>query len=653
MSRRKRRRFQYIRQKFPKRMQKKLVMLFVAIVLAFVGLIGKVTHINATNGEKYTKIVLDQQQYNSRTIPFKRGDIVDRNGTTIATSERVYNVILDAKVMLSSDKEETKATTVSQVKEVLETAFGIENSVVDEIIEENPDGRYNILKKKVSYADAQEYAALIEETYVDEDGKEHRKYPYVSSIWLEEDYIRSYPYSTLASDVIGFTVAGNVGNAGIEASYNDILNGTDGREYGYLDTDSSLERTVKEAINGKTVMSTIDISLQSIVEKHILAFNEAHKNEARDGEGSTNTAVIIMNPNTGEILAEASYPNYDLNNPRDLSAYYSEEAIEAMSSGEKLNALNQLWRNFCVSDIFEPGSTVKPFTIATGLENGTLAGGETYNCTGSMEVGGWTIDCHKREGHGIQTLSDGIANSCNVVMMKVVSAIGVEEFCKYQSIFGFGQETGIDLPGEAIGLLYDIGSMDASSLATNSFGQNFNVTMTQMVAAFSSLINGGNYYQPRVVKQILDENGNVIENKDPVLLKKTISEESSKMLRSYMKQTMTEGTGKNAQVPGYSIGAKTGTAEKHPRGEGNYVLSYMGFAPAENPEVLVYVVIDEPNVSKQDTSALVTDLAREIMAEAFPYLGITTDGTVTTTADPASTTDTADSANATTGSTTE
>ena len=653
MSRRKRRRFQYIRQKFPKRMQKKLVMLFVAIVLAFVGLIGKVTHINATNGEKYTKIVLDQQQYNSRTIPFKRGDIVDRNGTTIATSERVYNVILDAKVMLSSDKEETKATTVSQVKEVLETAFGIENSVVDEIIEENPDGRYNILKKKVSYADAQGYAALIEETYVDEDGKEHRKYPYVSSIWLEEDYIRSYPYSTLASDVIGFTVAGNVGNAGIEASYNDILNGTDGREYGYLDTDSSLERTVKEAINGKTVMSTIDISLQSIVEKHILAFNEAHKNEARDGEGSTNTAVIIMNPNTREILAEASYPNYDLNNPRDLSAYYSEEAIEAMSSEEKLNALNQLWRNFCVSDIFEPGSTVKPFTIATGLENGTLAGGETYNCTGSMEVGGWTIDCHKREGHGIQTLSDGIANSCNVVMMKVVSAIGVEEFCKYQSIFGFGQETGIDLPGEAIGLLYDIGSMDASSLATNSFGQNFNVTMTQMVAAFSSLINGGNYYQPRVVKQILDENGNVIENKDPVLLKKTISEESSKMLRSYMKQTMTEGTGKNAQVPGYSIGAKTGTAEKHPRGEGNYVLSYMGFAPAENPEVLVYVVIDEPNVSKQDTSALVTDLAREIMAEAFPYLGITTDGTVTTTADPASTTDTADSANATTGSTTE
>ena len=623
MAKRKRRRFQYIRQRFPKKMQKKLVMLFVAIVLAFVGLIGKITHINATNGEKYTKIVLDQQQYNSRLIPFKRGDIVDRNGTTIATSERVYNVVLDANVMLSSDKEKIKSATIEQVKETLKIAFEIEEALVDEVIEENPEGRYNVLKKKVSYARAQEFQALKKEVYVDEEGKKHKKYPYISCIWLEEDYIRTYPYSTLASDVIGFTVAGNLGNAGIEASYNSILNGTDGREYGYLDTDSSLERTVKEAIDGKNVMSTIDISLQSIVEKHILAFNEEHRNEARTGAGSSNTAVIIANPNTGEILAEASYPNYDLNNPRDLTAYYSEEDINSMDETEKLDAMNRIWRNFCVSDIFEPGSTVKPFTVASGLECGALSGGEVYHCGGSMQVGGWSISCHKREGHGNQTLSDGIANSCNVCMMRIVAAMGVDEFCKYQSVFGFGQETGIDLPGEATGLLYDKESMDSSSLATNSFGQNFNVTMTQMIAAFSSLINGGNYYEPHVVKQILDENGNVIENKDPVLLKKTVSEETSEMLRTYMKQTMTTGTGKNAQVPGYSIGAKTGTAEKHPRNQGNYVLSYMGFAPAENPEVLVYVVIDEPNVEKQDTSQLVTDLSRNIMAEAFPYLDIT------------------------------
>lgn len=608
MSTKRRKRFKYIRQRFPKKMQKKLVMLFMAIVLAFVGLVGKITHINATNGEKYTKIVLDQQQYNSRLIPFKRGDIVDRNGTTIATSERVYNVILDVNVMLASDDEEKQKESVTKAKEALQTAFGIESAAVDEAIERNKDSRYNIMKKKVTYAEARAY----EEKYSD-----------ISCIWLEEDYIRSYPYNTLASDVIGFTVAGNVGNAGIEASYNDILNGTDGREYGYLDTDFSLERTVKEAIDGKTVMSTIDISLQSIVEKHIVAFNEAHRNEVRTGPGSKNTAVIIANPNTGEILAEASYPNYDLNSPRDLTNYFSEEDIANMTDEQKLTELNQLWRNFCVSDIFEPGSTVKPFTVASGLECGTLSGGEVYNCGGSLTVGGWPISCHKKQGHGAQTLSDSIANSCNVCMMRIVASMGAEEFCKYQSVFGFGQETGIDLPGEATGLLYDTETMDAASLATNSFGQNFNVTMTQMVAAFSSLINGGNYYEPHVVKQILDENGNVIESKNPVLLKRTVSEETSEMLKKYMKQTMTDGTGRNAQVEGYSIGAKTGTAEKHPRNQGNYVLSYMGFAPAENPEVLVYVLIDEPNVPDQDTSKYVTDLAREIMAEAFPYLNVT------------------------------
>lgn len=623
MSKRKRGRFQYIRQRFPKKMQKKLVMLFVTIVLAFAGLVGKITHINATNGEKYTKIVLDQQQYNSRTIPFKRGDIVDRNGTVIATSERVYNVILDASVMLYNKEGDEIQQVVREIKEVLEIAFEIDSSVVDEIVAERKDSRYNILKKKITYANAQEFEAMKKEVYVDEDGKEQKKYPNISCIWLEEDYIRSYPYGTLASDVIGFTVAGNVGNAGMEAAYNSILNGTDGREYGYLDTDSSLERTVKEAIDGKTIVSTIDISLQSIVEKHILAFNEEHRNEARTGEGSKNTAVIIANPNTGEILAEASYPNYDLNSPRDLSAYYTEAQLAEMTDEEKLDAMNQLWRNFCVSDIYEPGSTAKPFTVAAGLECGTLLGGETYYCGGSLNVGGWNISCHKKEGHGIQTLSDSIANSCNVCMMRIVAATGTEEFCKYQSIFGFGQETGIDLPGEATGLLYDAESMDSSSLASNSFGQNFNVTMTQMVAAFSSLINGGNYYEPHIVKQIQDQNGNVIENKDPVLLKKTVSKETSELMKEYMKQTMTTGTGKNAQVPGYSIGAKTGTAEKHPRNQGNYLLSYIGFAPAENPEVVVYVVIDEVNAEEQDTSKYVTDLAREIMAEAFPYLGIT------------------------------
>lgn len=591
-------------------MQKKLVLLFVAIILAFVFLIGRITYINAANGEDYTRIVLDQQQYDSRTIPFKRGDIVDRNGTKMATSERVYNVILDVKVM-TSDEDSIEPTI-----QVLKDCFEIDEDEVRDLIEESPSSRYNILKKGVDYETYKKFEAI------DEDDE---NYPDVAGIWLEEDYVRTYPYNTLASDVIGFTVDGNVGSNGIEASYNNTLNGTDGREYGYLDETSTVERTVKEAVNGDTVVSTIDLQVQSIVEKHILEFNEQHKNEASAGEGSKNTAVIVMNPQNGEILAEASYPNYDLNQPRDLTKYYTQETIDAMSDEEQLETLNSLWNNFCVSDTYEPGSTFKPFTIAAGLETGILTGDETYYCGGVLHVGDHDIHCSNRDGHGTQTLKQALENSCNVALMEIGEALGAEEFCRYQELFGFGEYTGIDLPGEGetSGLLYTPENMDAASLATNAFGQNFNVTMTQLAASFCSLINGGNYYEPHVVKQIQDENGNVTENIDPVLVKKTISEETSEVIKDYMLGVVQEGTGSSAAVEGYDIGGKTGTAEKLPRGNGKYLVSFIGYAPQENPEVVVYVVVDEPNVAAQASSSYATELASKIMSEIFPYLGIT------------------------------
>ena len=599
----------FFKKRFSKLMQKKLVMLFVAIVLAFVFLVGRITYINAASGDKYTKVVLDQQQYDSRTIPFKRGDIVDRNGTKMATSERVYNVILDVKVMMS-DKDYIEPTI-----EVLKDCFGIEEDKVRELMDKSPSSRYNILQKGVDYAKAKEFEKI---------DKDDKKYPDVKGIWLEEDYIRTYPYSTLASDVIGFTVDGNVGSNGIEASYNSILNGTDGREYGYLDDSSSFERTVKEADNGSTVVSTIDLQVQKSVEKHSLEFNDAHKNETTPGEGSKNTAVIVMNPQNGEILAEASYPNYDLNNPRDISKYYSEEELAAMSDDEKIEKLNELWNNFCISDTYEPGSTFKPFTIAAGLETGILTGDENYVCGGVLHVGDHDIHCSNRDGHGPQTLKQSLENSCNVALMEIGQSIGTEEFCRYQKLFGFGEYTGIDLPGEGSteGLLYTPENMDAASLATNAFGQNFNVTMTQMVAAFSSLINGGDYYKPHVVKQIQDDNGNVTENRDPVLMKKTVSKETSDILKDYMLGVVQEGTGSLAAVEGYDVGGKTGTAEKLPRGNGKYLVSFIGYAPQENPEVVVYVVVDEPNVPGQASSSYATELSSKIMTEIFPYLGI-------------------------------
>ena len=590
-------------------MQRKLVMLFMAVILAFVVLIGRITYINVTKGSRYTRIVLDQQNYSSRVLAFKRGDIVDRNGTRLATSERVYNVILDVKVM--TDKEEC----IEPTKEVLTECFGIEGSEIDALIEEKPDSQYEILATGIDY----ETAGRFNE--IDEDDE---NYPNVQGIWLEEDFERTYPYGSLASDVIGFTYAGNQGALGIENAYNSVLNGTDGREYGYFDSESSMERTVKAAKNGNTVVSTIDVTLQGIVEECIQEFNAEL---AKDGElGSKNTAVIIMDPNTGEILAEASYPGFDLNNPRDLSTLYTEEEIAAMTDEEELNALNSLWRNFCVSDAYEPGSTAKPFTLAAGLETGTLTGEESYYCGGALDVADYTIKCNNKNGHGQETTQDAIAYSCNVALMEMAEKIGAENFCRYQHIFGFGEYTGIDLPGEAAteALLYQADKMGEVELATNSFGQGFNVTMTQMVSAFSSLINGGYYYEPHVVKQIQDENGNVIETKDPVLLRKTVSAETSVQLREYMGATMDYGTGKDAGVEGYDIGAKTGTAEKLPRGNGKYLLSYLGYAPQNNPEIVIYVVVDEPNVENQDDSSLVKKLAKSIMEEAFPYLGITT-----------------------------
>lgn len=613
MSKRKKRNsFHFLKRKFSKIMQKKLVLLFSLVVLAFAILIGRIIQINAMNGEKYTKVVLDQQQYDSRVIPFRRGDIVDRNGTKLATSERVYNVILDVKAML--EKDEYQEPTIK----VLKDCFGIAEKDVEELVESSPESRYNILLKGVDYNTAKEFEAI------DEDEEKH---PNVKGIWLEEDYVRKYPYNSLASDVIGFSNADDVGTIGLEASYNAILNGVDGREYGYLEEGALLERTIKEAENGNTIVSTIDAELQKIVEKHILEFNEAYKDNAEKGNGSLNTAVIIADPQSGEILAQASYPNFDLNKPRDISAYYTEKELKKMKEEEKVEILNNLWKDFCVSDSYEPGSTAKPFTVAAGLETGKIGGNEVYTCGGSLVVAEDTepINCHYTAGHGTQTIAQSIANSCNVAMMEMIKVIGAEDFYRYQSIFGFGAQTGIDLPGEAEGILQDPELVGPVDLATNSFGQNFNVTMEQMVAGMSALINGGNYYEPHVVKQIQDENGNVIETKESVLKKRVISEQTSTMLKQYMKTVMEgTGTGASAAVEGYDIGGKTGTAEKYPRNSGKHLLSFIGYAPQDDPEVLIYVVIDEPNTESQEDSSLVLNLARSIMEEAFPYMNIST-----------------------------
>ena len=608
-------------KRFTQSMKKKLLVVFLLVAFLLIVLIVRLFYIRTTKGEEYEKRVLSQQGYESQSIPYQRGDILDSQGTILATSVDVYNVILDCK-LINEDKKYIEPTVTALVQ-----CFpDVTEEEVKTALTEKADSRYVVLRKKLPYEEIQDFEQLQNEVYTEGKKKGDKVNPNIQGVWFEKEYVREYPYNSLACKVLGFTTSGNVGIGGLEDYYNDTLNGINGRQYGYLNTDNNFEKTIKDPVNGQSLVTTIDMNIQNIVEQKIAAFNAAHANEAAEGAGSLNTAVIVMNPQNAEILAMADSSGYDLNNPWDLSAYYTQEEMDAMDEQTTLDNLNGIWQNFCTTYTYEPGSTAKPFTVAAGLETGKLTGDETYVCDGFQEVGGHTIKCvaHSHGGHGVETLEQAIMNSCNDALMQIADTIGKEDFSKYQNIFNFGLKTNIDLPGEARTdtLLKNAETMGSADLATYSFGQNFNVTMIQMASGFSSIINGGNYYQPHLVKKIVDDNGNTVQNIEPVLLKQTISKQTSDTVKGYLYNTVSSGTARSAKVEGYSMGGKTGTAEKYPRRNGKYLVSFIGFAPVENPQVLVYVVINEPNVENQAQSSLATNLAKEIFTELFPYMNI-------------------------------
>lgn len=593
-------------------MHNKLYIVFGVLCILFVALIFRLMYIEYTSGEKYEKIVLSQQEYDSTIIPYKRGDIVDSKGTVLATSVDVYNVILDSKVLHAN--EEKISSTIAYLTQCFPE---ITADQVNQEITDNPDREYTVLAKHVSYEEKAAFEALMN----GEDTKDQ-----IAGIWFEKEYTRTYPYNSLASAMIGFANA-TTGVIGLENQYNDTLNGTNGRSYGYLNADSNLEQTVIEPDNGYSLVTTIDTNIQSIVESAILQANEEMKQETEgQATGSNNTAVLVMDPQNGDVLAMASYPNFDLNNPKDLSAYFTEEELAGMSDEDKMNQLNKLWQNYTISNTFEPGSTFKPFTEAMGLDSGSLRGDETYICDGSEWVSGHEIHCVNRSGHGTEDLRGALRDSCNDALMQMVRAIGPANFAKYSREYGFGQKTGIDLPGEAStgSLIFSEEQLaqTESNLAVSSFGQGFNVTMIQLASSFCSLINGGNIYQPHVVKKIVDGSGNTVQEISPVVTKETVSQEVSDTLRDYMYTVVSEGAGAKAAVEGYAIGGKTGTAQKVPRGSGNYVVSFIGFAPVDDPQVVVYVVVDEPHVADQSHCSQSSYIAKNIFSQILPYMNI-------------------------------
>lgn len=600
-------------------MRTKLVGLLIAILVVLVGLIFGITYISIKSGDKYTRQVLtqSQQQYESTTIPFKRGDILDRNGNTLATSIKVYNVILDCS-LINSDSS-YREPTISALSEYL----GIDSSVVEAKLdnESTANSQYQVLKT-VSMDEKKNFLEMNEITKDNKDTlkkSEYKRRSKVKGVWFEEYYEREYPFHALASTVLGFSSRNNTASLGIEGYYNSTLNGTDGKKYGYLNSDDIMDQNIVDAVDGKTVVSTIDVNIQSIVEKYISAFNEKLRNNAYEGDGAENIGVIVENPNNGEILAMAGKNTFDLNNPRAAYADRTDLSDEEISTG-----LDNLWKNFCVSSNYELGSVIKPIIVASALESGAVSEDDVFVCDGGEQIGNDYVRCAVYPyAHGTETLGEVIQNSCNDGMMAIGRKMGASLLLDYQSRFNFGSRTGIDLPGESSGAIYSLDQMKDMELASTTFGQGFTSTMIQEISAMSAVINGGTYYQPHVVKEIKSqEDGSVLKTNEGNVLKQIISSDVSEKVREYMGMSVKYGTSRKSKVQGYSMGGKTGTAEILSTPEKDYLVSFIGFAPLDTPQVVVYVVVDRPNVEEQADSSYAQYIAQAILDEVLPYMDI-------------------------------
>lgn len=596
-------------RKFSKTNRRRLLIVFLFVLVCFVCLIIRLVQINIADGDTYEKNVLTLLNYDGQTIPYKRGDITDRNGTVLATSEKIYNLVLDPYVITQSTDEKAS----EYVAEVLEEYFSIDQATVKKTLEEQPNSRYVVLRRKMTYDEKKPYDDFLSS----EDENDQKIISAVSSgIWFEESYQRMYPFSTLACDLIGFTSGDDIGLWGIESYYDKMLSGTDGRKYGYLNDDVDLQKVTEEPHNGKTIVSTVDINIQRIAEKYISEFMQE--------TGAKNVAALVMNPNNGEVLGMASAPVFDLNKPRDLTiAGYTEDQIANMNDQDMSDALYQVWRNFCVSDTYEPGSTVKTMTVSYALDQALVDPDENFVCDGGQTyTDGTFVSCNSV--HENLTLTGSIVHSCNDVIMQLSDRIGAASFIQMQKLFGFGQLTGIDLPGEAscAATIYTADTMGPVELWTSSFGQGYNTTMVQVASAFSSIVNGGYYYKPHVVSEIASDSGNTIQVIDKTLMRTTVSNTTSEWMKNALYQTVESGSGQPAQVAGYRIGGKTGTAEKVPRGTKARLVSFIGAAPIDDPQLVVYVVVDEANAEDQGQSSFASTIAGKIFSEALPYLQI-------------------------------
>ena len=589
----------------------RLVMLMLGAAMAV--LIVRLFYLQVVQADMWKEKASSQQMY-STSITATRGNIYDRNMKTLARSVTVWTVFISPAEM----KEEQRELVASGLSEILDVDY-------DMVYEKSlKTWRYNeTIKKKVDNDTADEVTAFIQENDI-------------RGIYLTEESMRYYPYGNLASTVLGFTGSDGSGAYGLEAYYNKALSGTDGVIASVRNAKGTAmpfsEQQIYDAEDGQSLVLTIDETVQHYLEKHL-------ENAVQEHEVQNRAVGIVMNVKTGEILAMSTKPDFDPNEPSAIYDTTTAEALaeqleEAGGDEEKLDAYYEAlgeaqlaqWRNKAISDPYEPGSVFKLITASAALETGTVTGSTPFYCPGYIEVAGNRIACWKAGGHGNLDFVGAIKGSCNPAFIMTGQALGAELFMEYLDKFGLYDVTGVDLPGEATSIMHSRETMlneNMASLSSASFGQTFKVTALELMTAVNATVNGGYLMQPYVVSQVLDSDGNVISSTEPVVVRQVISEETSALVASYAEQVVSGegGSGARAAVPGYRIGGKTGTSQKLDQEGDETILSFYGFAPADDPEIAVLVMLDEPQKNNQYGSVIAAPVVGNILADILPYLG--------------------------------
>lgn len=568
--------------------RKKMLVFMWVITAVILLLAGRVFYIQAFEAERLQQKAYEQQT-RDRLISPNRGSILDRNMVGLAKTETVASVsVINSQI---KDKEE-----------------------VAKVLSETLELDYETVYKKVSKRLALERI----KTKVDKDVADKIRNLNLPGVVIDEDVKRVYPYSTLASQVIGFVGKDNQGIIGLEAKYDEYLKGKAGKILTETDV-RGIDIKEGEQLrlapdDGDNLVLTIDAVLQQYAEQTL--------EKAVTAKNAKRGAIILMNPQNGEILAMANKPDFDLNDPFTINDEELSLIWDGLSQEEKNNYLNRMWRNFSINDTYEPGSTFKVITSAAGLEEKVVNLNSTFVCTSSKLVGGRTIKCWRSpRSHGAETFVEGVCNSCNPVFMEVAERLGTQVFYNYLLDFGFNEKTGVDLPGEAVGIMHKLENVGPVELATMSFGQSFQITPLQLLRAASATVNGGYLITPHFAQKILDRNGNIAVEFNYGKGEQVISEETSEMMKQILESVVSAGTGNKTYIPGYRIGGKTATSEKLPRRSGKYIASFLALAPAENPQVIALVLIDEPQGAYYG-GAVAGPIMKELLENTLPYLNI-------------------------------